>query len=149
MDKMQHNEKQLFVEIKQMIDDARLRVSKVVSSGVTALYWNIGTRINKEILNNGRAEYGKQIVASLSRQLVQEYGKNFEEKNLRRIIQFAQLFCEAENVATLWRQLSWSHFKILIPIKDELERDFYTQMCRIENFVSTGTTFTFHHCSIH
>ncbi len=134
MDKMQHNEKQLFVEIKQMIDDARIRVSKVVSSGVTALYWNIGTRINKEILNNGRAEYGKQIVATLSRQLVQEYGKNFEEKNLRRIIQFAQLFSEAENVATLWRQLSWSHFKLLLPVKDELQRDFYAQMCHVESW---------------
>jgi len=134
MDKMQHNEKQLFVEIKQMIDGARLRVSKVVSSGVTALYWNIGTRINKEILNNGRAEYGKQIVATLSRQLVQEYGKNFEEKNLRRIIQFAQLFSEAENVATLWRQLSWSHFKLLLPVKDELQRDFYAQMCNVESW---------------
>ena len=95
MDKIQQNEQQLFADIRQLIDDARLMVSKVVASGVTALYWNIGTRINKEILNNQRAEYGQQIVATLARQLVQEYGNNFEEKNLRRIIQFAQLFPDA------------------------------------------------------
>ncbi len=134
MDKIQKNELRLFTEIKQLIDEARMKVSKVIASGVTALYWNIGTRINKEILNDQRAEYGKQIVATLSRQLVQEYGTNFEEKNLRRIIQFAQLFPDSENVATLWRQLSWSHFKLLLPIKDELQRDFYAQMCSIESW---------------
>lgn len=98
------------------------------------MYWNIGARINKEILNNQRADYGQQIVATVSRQLVQEYGTNFEEKNLRRIIQFAQLFPDSEIVATLWRQLSWSHFKLLFPLKDELQRDFYAQMCKIENW---------------
>lgn len=134
MNKIQQNEQQLFTDIRQLIDDARLMVSKVIASGVTALYWNIGTRINKEILNNQRAEYGQQIVATLARQLVQEYGNNFEEKNLRRIIQFAQLFPDAEIVATLWRQLSWSHFKLLLPIKDELQRDFYAQMCNIESW---------------
>jgi predicted nuclease of restriction endonuclease-like (RecB) superfamily len=132
MDKIQQNQQQLFTDIKQLIDNARIMVSKVVASGVTELYWNIGTRIAKEILNNQRAEYGKQIVATLSRQLIQEYGNNFEEKNLRRIIQFAQLFPDNEIVATLWRQLSWSHFKLLLPIKDELQRDFYAHMCSIE-----------------
>jgi predicted nuclease of restriction endonuclease-like (RecB) superfamily len=134
MDKIQQNQQQLFTDIRQLIDDARVMMSKVVASGVTALYWNIGTRINKEILNNQRAEYGQQIVATLSRQLVQEYGNNFEEKNLRRIIQFAQLFPDAEIVATLWRQLSWSHFKLLLPLKDELQRDFYAQMCNVEHW---------------
>ena len=90
MDKIQHNQQELFTDIKQLIDSARIIVSKVVASSVTALYWNIGTRINKEILNNQRAEYGQQIVATLSRQLVQEYGLNFEEKNLRRIIHITE-----------------------------------------------------------
>jgi hypothetical protein len=81
------------------------------------MYWRIGNRINSEILGNQRAEYGKQIVATLSRQLTIEYGRSYEEKNLRRMIQFANQFSDIENVATLWRQLSGSHFKILIPIK--------------------------------
>src|SRR5436190_19813727 len=107
----------LFTDIKQLIEDARQQVSHAVSSGVTILYWNIGKRINLEILNNQRAAYGKQIVATLSRQLIIEYGNNFEEKNLRRMIQFAAQFPEEGNVATLWRHLSWSHFKLLLPLK--------------------------------
>ncbi len=71
MDKIQQNQQQLFTDIKQLIDDARMMVSKAVATSITALYWNIGTRINKEILNNQRAEYGQQIVATLARQLVQ------------------------------------------------------------------------------
>ncbi len=134
MSNIQNQDQKLFNDIKQLIDDAKIAVSKAISSGVTSLYWNIGTRINNEILNNKRAEYGKQIVATLSRQLIQEYGNNFEEKNLRRMIQFASLFSNLENVATLWRQLSWSHFKLIIPIKNELQHDFYAQMCRIEGW---------------
>ena len=132
--KLQNSEKQLFNDIKQLIENARISVSKLVSSNVTVLYWHIGRRINTEILNEKRAEYGKQIVATLSRQLVQHYGNNFEEKNLRRMIQFAQIFIDSENVATLWRQLSWSHFKLLFPLKNGLERDFYAQMCYIEGW---------------
>ena len=134
MNKIQKSQQQLFTDIRQLIDNARIMVGRVVASGVTELYWNIGTRIAREILNNKRAEYGKQIVATLSRQLVGEYGNNFEEKNLRRIIQFAQLFPDYENVATLWRQLSWSHFKLLLPLKDELQRDFYANLCNVEKW---------------
>lgn len=134
MDKIQKTDQVLFADIRQLIDEARMMASKVIASGVTALYWNIGTRINREILDQKRAKYGQQIVATLSRQLVQEYGNNFEEKNLRRMIQFAQLFNDTENVATLWRQLSWSHFKLLLPIKDHTQRDFYAQICQMEGW---------------
>lgn len=127
-------EQLLFIDIKQLIEEARLQVSQAISSGVTGLYWNIGNRVQKETLGNKRAEYGKQIVATLSRQLVEEYGQNFEEKNLRRMIQFAVAFPNDQIVATLWRQLSWSHFKLLLPLKDELQRGFYAQLCRIENW---------------
>lgn len=57
--------------------------------------------MNSEILDNQRAEYGKQIVATLSRQLIVEYGRSYEEKNLRRMIQFANQFSDIENVGTL------------------------------------------------
>lgn len=124
----------LFADIKQLIEDARLQVSYAVSAGLTALFWNIGKRVNQEILNNQRAAYGKQIVATLSRQLVLAFGNDFEEKNLRRMIQFANQFPDEAIVATLWRQLSWSHFKLLLPVKDELQRNFYAQLCRVENW---------------
>ncbi len=131
---LENTEKIILSDIRIIIGQTKETVSKVISSNVVALYWKIGNRINHEILEQQRAEYGKQIVATLSRQLTQEYGRSYEEKNLRRMMQFAHQFPDIEIVATQWRQLSWSHFKIVIPIKDELERDFYTQVCRIENW---------------
>ncbi|WP_269223763.1 PDDEXK nuclease domain-containing protein [Flavobacterium sp. IMCC34518] len=131
---LKNTEDIILSDIRLIIYQTKEVVSKIITSNVASMYWKIGNRINSEMLDNQRAEYGKQIVATLSRQLTIEYGRSYEEKNLRRMIQFANQFSDIENVATLWRQLSWSHFKILIPIKDELERDFYTQMCRIENW---------------
>jgi predicted nuclease of restriction endonuclease-like (RecB) superfamily len=124
----------LFSEIKNLINESRLMVAQTVNSALTATYWNIGKKINNELLKNKRAEYGKQIVATLSRQLTLEYGNNFDAKNLRRMMQFHAVFPDFENVATVWRQLSWSHFKLLIPLKNDIERDFYTQMCRVEKW---------------
>ena len=78
---------------------------------MTCPYDLLGSRINTEVLGNQRAEYGKQIVASVARQLREEYGtKGFDEKNIRRMMQFATYFPEFQIVATLSRQLSWSHF---------------------------------------
>ncbi len=81
-----------------------------------------------------RAEYGKEIVVTVSRQLVSEFGEGFTDKNLRRMIQFAEAFPDMEIVVTLSRQLSWSHFVGILPIKDDLQRDFYAEMCRIERW---------------
>ncbi|WP_084236807.1 PDDEXK nuclease domain-containing protein [Pedobacter africanus] len=96
----------------------------------------MGKRINEEVLGNERAEYGKQVVISLSRQLTEEYGRGWDEKQLRRFMQFAQLFPEEQIVATLRRQLSWTHIKILIPIENPLKRDFYIEMCKLERWSS-------------
>ncbi|WP_421826999.1 PDDEXK nuclease domain-containing protein [Larkinella sp.] len=125
---------QLVSDIKQLIEGTRQMVSQTVNSGLTQLYWHIGKRINTELLAHARAEYGKQIVVSIAQELTGEYGRSFDEKNLRRMIQFSELFPDADIVATLSRQLSWSHFVAMIPLKDSLQRDFYAQMCRIENW---------------
>jgi predicted nuclease of restriction endonuclease-like (RecB) superfamily len=124
----------LINDLVALIEKGKSQLAYAANATMTLTYWNIGKRINNEILDNQRAEYGKQIVVSVARQLTIEYGRSFEEKSLRRMMQFAQVFDNEEIVATLWRQLNWSHFKLLIPIKDELQRDFYTQMCRIEGW---------------
>lgn len=109
-------------------------MSQTINVGLTLMYWNIGKRINEEVLKQERAEYGKAIVATLSQQLTEEYGKGYTEKSLRRMIQFHECFPDLKIVATASRQLSWSHFVEIIPLKTDLERDFYTQMCRIERW---------------
>jgi predicted nuclease of restriction endonuclease-like (RecB) superfamily len=117
-----------------MIQDAKASVASAVNTVLAMLYWRIGRRIHMEILKGERAEYGKQVVLTLSSQLVEDFGRGFNEKNLRRMIQFAESFPDEQNVVSLMRQLSWTHFIALIPVKDPLQRDFYAQMCRIEGW---------------
>jgi predicted nuclease of restriction endonuclease-like (RecB) superfamily len=126
--------KGLLEDLRSMIDQARKSIASTVNIALTMIYWRVGNRILKEILQEERAEYGKGIVVSLSRQLVLEYGNGFTDKNLRRMIQFAEVFPEEEIVVSTIRQLSWTHFIALIPIKDPLKRDFYVEMCRLERW---------------
>ena len=124
----------LIGDIRRLIETARQNVAVTVNAGLTILYWQIGDRIRQDILKRKRAEYGKEIVATLSRQLTDDYGNNFNEKNLRRMIQFAEVFPDKEIVVSLIRQLSWTHFIALIPLKDDLQRDFYAEICRVERW---------------
>lgn len=124
----------LIRELRQIIDQTRESVASTVNASLTLLYWQVGFRIKTELLQNERAEYGQKIVATVSRQLTADYGKGFVEKSLRRMIQFAEVFPEREVVISLIRQLSWSHFKLLFPIKDDIKRDFYAEMCRMEKW---------------
>jgi predicted nuclease of restriction endonuclease-like (RecB) superfamily len=115
-------------DIVSIIERTKHQIAVQANSSLTLMFWQIGERIRREILQNKRAEYGKKIVITLSRELVSRYGKNFEEKNLRRMIQFAEKFPEFEKVVTLSRHLSWSHFLAIIPLKTEAERDFYSKL---------------------
>jgi predicted nuclease of restriction endonuclease-like (RecB) superfamily len=126
--------KNLLLEIHGLITEAQLQASVAINAELTLLYWQIGKRINQEILQGERAEYGKTIVLLLAQNLTQEFGRAFEEKNLRRMMQFATDFAEEQIVATLSRQLSWSHFKELLPIKNALQREFYLQMAQLERW---------------
>lgn len=121
-------------ELRQLIGEAQRTAVAAVNVTLTMLYWRVGRRIREEVLRQERAEYGEQIVATLSRQLSAEYGRGFAQKNVHRMVQFAEAFPDETIVATLWRQLSWSHFRELLPLKQPLQREFYAQMCRIEGW---------------
>ena len=82
----------LLQELRQLIGDAQRTAAAAVNVSLTALYWRVGKRIRDEVLGQSRAEYGAEILATLSRQLVAEFGRGFEEKNLRRMVQFAEVF---------------------------------------------------------
>ena len=120
-----NEEQQLLTELIQLIETGQKQVAINVNSGVVLMFWQVGNKVNQFVLNNQRAEYGKQIVVTLSRQLQTKYGKNFEEKNFRRMLQFASEFQDVENVVTLSRYLSWSHFLATLPIKSSEKRQFY------------------------
>ena len=122
----------LLSELSQLIEESQRQVVAQANSTLTLLFWHIGSRINTEILQNKRAGYAKQIVPTLSAQLQTRYGKNFEEKNLRRMLQFAEQFQDLAIVVPLARQLSWSHFLILIPLKNQEAKLFYAQKSMAE-----------------
>jgi predicted nuclease of restriction endonuclease-like (RecB) superfamily len=124
----------LIEDVRRLISEARQRLASTVNAGLTMLYWQIGRRIVDELLHGERAAYGQQIVVLLSRQLVVEYGPSFGEKNLRRMVQFAELFPQQEIVVSLIRQLSWTHLIALLPLKDPLRREFYAELCRVEGW---------------
>ena len=122
-------------DLRQIINQARNRVAVNVNAELTLMYWHIGERINREVLGNERAEYGKQIVATLSQQLQSEYGdKGFEKSSITRIMKFARLFPNYQIVATLSQQLQWSHFVEVIPLKDDLQREFYLTLAASEKW---------------
>jgi predicted nuclease of restriction endonuclease-like (RecB) superfamily len=116
-------------EIKALIEQSKQQLASTVNVALSSLYWQIGKRVQEEILHNKRAEYGKEIILTLSRQLEKDYGKGWSEKQLRHCLQFSKTFNNIEIVSTLWRQLSWSHFKEIIYLEDNLKREFYIQMC--------------------
>jgi predicted nuclease of restriction endonuclease-like (RecB) superfamily len=124
----------LFAEIKALIEEGRKQIAFSINVNLTATYWNIGQTINKSLLNRKRAEYGEQVVKNLSQQLTLEFGKGWSAKHLRHCLRFAETFSDFQIVSALWRHLSWSHFKSLMYINDELERNFYVQMCIVEKW---------------
>lgn len=106
----------------------------MVNSELTLLFWRVGRRIHTEVLAGARAGYGQEIVPTLAVHLARDYGHSFAEKNLRRMVQFAEIFSHELFVVTTSRQLSWSHFVALLPLKDPLQREYYAQMCCAERW---------------
>jgi len=124
----------LLDELRALIHQAREGVAQTVNAALVLLHWQVGQRVRTETLKEKRASYGQGIVATVSRELAAEFGRGFTEKALWRMIQFAETFPDQEIVAALSRQLSWSHFVEIIPIDDDLKRDFYAEMCRLERW---------------
>jgi predicted nuclease of restriction endonuclease-like (RecB) superfamily len=117
----------LFSDLAQIIEQGKSQLTKQVNSVLTLTYWHIGKKINEHILNNERAEYGRQIVSTVSAQLAEKYGKSFELRNLRRMMQFAEQFPQLSIVSPVVTQLSWTHFIVLNSVKTNEGRMYYAQ----------------------
>ena len=124
----------LLAEIRALIEDTHRQVAHAVNAGLTITYWQIGKRLLTENLTDGRGEYGQKILATLSAQLVREFGKGFSYSALTRMTRFAEQFPDDRILATLLQELTWSHFTLLLPLKDPLAREFYAEMCRVERW---------------
>jgi hypothetical protein len=122
----------LVEDISQLVATAKQRAAAAINNEITLLYWHVGNRIRQEVLGGERADYGKQVIATLATELTAQYGKGWSKRNLAQMVKFAEVFTDANIMQTLSAQLSWSHFVILCAIDDPLKRDFYTSMAMQE-----------------
>ncbi|MGU3780761.1 DUF1016 N-terminal domain-containing protein [Burkholderia metallica] len=98
-----------------------------MNSELTMLYWRIGQLVHTRVLAGKRADYGEEVLPTLAAQLTKDCGGSFAVKNLRRMVQFAVTYLDERIVVSLIRQLSWTHFVALVPLKDPRQRDYYAQ----------------------
>jgi len=126
--------KVLLKDLRELIATARQDVARQVNSALVLLYWRIGKRIREDVLKEERAGYGEQILPTLSAELMKEFGAGFTARNLANMIRFAEVFMEEKILHTLCAKLSWSHFRLIIYLDEDLKRDFYAEMCRIEGW---------------
>ena len=124
----------LLGDLRLLIGQSKQRMALAINAEITRLYWAIGKRINEDVLGESRGDYGKQVVCLLSRQLTAEFGAGFSRSNLHNAIDLARLYPDTDIVQTLSGQLTWSHLVALLYIKDDLKREFYIQMARLERW---------------
>ena len=125
-------------ELRQLIDACRVRVARSINGELVWLYWQVGRRLRQDVVGEGRAAYGEQLVAAVATALSAEYGRGFGKRNLHHMVRFAEVFPEEEIVHALRAQLSWTHLRELIALDDPLQRRFYAELCRLEQW-STRT----------
>ena len=113
-------------EIKKILKNARQKAYTAVNSAMVEAYWKIGRRIvEEEQSGRERAEYGKEIIKNLSKELTEEFGKGYSYRTLREIRQFYLMFSDFEKWRTVSAKLTWSHFQKVLRVSDENARIFY------------------------
>lgn len=112
----------LYHEVQKILQLARQTAYKAVNFAMVSAYWQIGKVITEDELQHKRAEYGKSVLRNLAMRLTEEFGKGFDESNLRYMCLFYKAFPIYD---TLRHELSWSHYRKLISVEDEKARQWY------------------------
>ena len=113
-------------EVKEILKNARQKAYTAVNSAMVEAYWKIGRRIvEEEQSGRERAEYGKEILQNLSKELTEEFGKGYSYRTLREIRQFYLMFSDFEKWRTVSAKLTWSHFQKVLRVSNEKARIFY------------------------
>ena len=112
-------------KISELLISARQKVVQTVNQTMVLTYFEIGKMIvTEEQQGKERADYGKQIIKSLSKRLTSQFGKGFSQRNLEQIRQFYLVYSKTQTLSAEFN-LSWSHYMKLMRIDDEIERKFY------------------------
>jgi len=112
----------LYKEVRAILDLAKSRAYTAINFAMVEAYWQIGRLIMEKQGGEERAEYGKQLLQDLSEQLTKDYGKGFDERNLRNMRQFYQQF-PIRNA--LRSELGWTHYRLIMKVENEKARKFY------------------------
>ena len=124
----------LYGDVCHIIDGARGRIATYLNTEVCMTNWYVGKRIKEDVLYNQRAEYGKRVLKNLSARLTERYGSGWGYDKLQHCVRSAYTFSEEEIMYATRTQLNWTHLRILMSVKDPLERQFYAQMCSMEHW---------------
>jgi len=133
-DLLKTGQDQLFSRIATLIQESKQRVSISINAELTMLYWNIGKHIKTEILNNEKAEYGKEILLTLSQKLTKNFGTGWSVRQLQYCLRSADIFPDERIMHTLCAKLTWSHLRTIMYIDNELKREFYIEICQLEHW---------------
>ena len=113
----------LLSDVRQIIDTARANAIRSVDFSRVTMYWNLGRRIfEEEQQGKDRADYGARIIRGLAERLEPEYGSGFGIRQLEQSRKFYRLYPIAH---TLYAQLNWSQYKLLISIEEADKREYY------------------------
>ena len=112
----------LATKIENIIRESRRSAYRAIDFTMVMAYWNIGKAIVEDELHWERAEYGKNILKNISKRLTKEFGKGFDERELRKMCQFYKCF---EIRDSLRPELSWTHYRRLISVKNQEARIWY------------------------
>jgi len=134
MNKKLDNTATLIHDVSILVEEAKKHIAFTVNKELIILYWQIGIRINSEVLKAERAEYGKYIINLLSSELTAKFGVGWGTKHLRHCLNFAEIFTDVQIVHLLSKNLSWSHIRMIIYMDDPLKRAFYIEMCKLEHW---------------
>lgn len=126
----------LFNSISTLIKESKQRIAVTVNSELTLLYWNIGKHIKIDIFNNKRADYGQNIVVTLSQLLTKTFGKGWSVRQLQNCLRIAETFPDEQIMHAMRAQLTWTHIKTIMYIENELKREFYIELCKNERWSS-------------
>ena len=120
--KFKYIDKEFYESVKSVVEQSRKRVYTNIQREMVLAYWDIGKMIVEKQGGTSRAKYGNELIKELSTELTKDYGKGFNESNLRNMRQFYTVF---RNRYTVCNELSWSHYRLLMRLEDESARCFY------------------------
>ena len=117
-------DQETYTAVRGYVIAAQNQIYSSVNSAMVTAYWNIGKQIYEACGENDRATYGKKLLRYLSKKLTEEFGKGFDERNLRNMRQFYLTFPIRNSLRS---ELSWTHYRSLMKVKDAAARNFYLE----------------------